>query len=109
MRATALRATDCHLNQINKIDVINERFDAVIYLELWCKNGAKDADLNKPTSEWPVDASGTPTLRPSIVWFAKKLDFNNVVTASMMSDPIVKTDGDDVGVGVRCQQGDRSM
>ena len=38
-----------------------------------------------------------------------KLGFNNVVTASMMSDPIVKTDGDDVGVGVRCQQGDRSM
>jgi len=98
-RVFALRY--CNVNMIQNIDDRNERFEAIVYMELWCQGGAKDPDLSAKGSNFPMGADGKPTFRPPIGWYASKLDFNNAIRYELMSDPVIKKDGDDVGAAVR--------
>ena len=90
-----------HVNRINAIDVVGQTFNAVVTLELWCKNGKLDAHLSSRDAQWPVDENGQSTFRPSLAWYATKLDFNNAIAVNPIEEPVIKHAGDDLGIAVR--------
>ena len=70
---------------LRPIDVLQQTFDAKIYIELRFVGGAQDEDLSNPSAEFPTLADGTPTFRPSAEWFVQQLDVNNGVNFEFLS------------------------
>ena len=69
-------------------------------LQAYFEGGANDADLCRESVEFPRDAQGRPTYRPSAGWFLSKVDFNNALAYEIVEQTI-KKDGDDLTVTER--------
>ena len=91
----------CSFVQISSIDVEKDTFTGQLYVELWVAGGGNDPEFARLGSDFPVDEAGKPTFRPPIRWYAQQLDFNNAMSFSVMGEPTVKTEGDDICVALR--------
>lgn len=88
------------LTKLTSISIIKQEFTAQFYIEFRVEGGAHDADLVKPSREFPMTADGTPTFLPSAAWYLAQLDFNNAKVFREIDHKIV-TDKDDLVLAAR--------
>ena len=66
--------------QISRVAPLQQCFDAHFVVRARFIGGALDPDLSRPSTDFPYDQAGCPTLRPSAAWFLEKIDFNNALS-----------------------------
>lgn len=74
--------------QLTNVDVQAQCFDVQFAIEATFVNGAKDTDLRREGCEFPLDADGRPTFRPSAGWFLSKMDFNNALSHELIESSV---------------------
>ena len=75
------------INRLSDVDIIKQRFTCEFVTRFTFKGGARDEHLNKAGAEFPFDSHGKPTFRPSALWYAKQVDFNNAHEYTTLGRP----------------------
>ena len=86
--------------QLFAIDCVEQSFKAQIFVEFIIYDGALDESLVAYRDDFPLDAGGKPTFRPSALWYLKQLDFNNAVHFHEMEHSM-RVEGNDILLSIR--------
>lgn len=93
---------EVELEKLHNINLLNNRFDATIWIPFVVKGGAKDPDLSAPGVVFPMGADGKPTFKPSAEWYMKQIDCRNALSMKMIDSKVLKK-GDDLLMAVRIE------
>lgn len=90
------------INRLTDIDIIKQCFMAEILVQFAFEGGNNDPFLVDPNPEFPLDAYGRPTFRPSAAWYMAQLDFNNALDYKVLDSKLVPS-GDDLLITFRAE------
>jgi len=93
---------EVELQKLHSLDILGQRFSAVIWLVYIIPGGAKDEFLSAEGAVFPVDETGRPTFRPSAAWYMGQIDYRTALDFRTLDAKIMKS-GDDLIMAVRHQ------
>ena len=103
-RRTPLRLVcrEVELQKLHKLDISNQSFQAMLWMEFVIPKGALDDNLTAgmsdrpPTQHFPVDGTtGKPTFKPSATWYAHTRVYGAPLPALLTLMPHAVTQRDD--------------
>ena len=93
MHIEVVRATFVHLKMINCVE---QTFHAALFIEARIESGAMDADLSRPSGDWPTSPSSDGSYRPSALWYLnKQLEYPNALEVKIVESKTFNV-GDDL-------------
>ena len=96
----SLYLKELHMLKLGGIDLLQNTFKAEVWTVMILKGGALDEDLSKPGVVFPTDANGDPTFRPSAMWYADRLYFNNAIQCKQLECLVIRV-GQDLSLNCR--------
>lgn len=84
------------LIKLSEIDHISRRFEARVFVQFAAVGAALDPALSSEVTEFPFDARGEPTFRPSCGWYLNQIDFHHTTRPIHSLDHKVQRSGDDL-------------
>lgn len=91
------------ISQIAKIDDVEQRFNAQIFVEFQFAGGKQDPDLwNDSGEDFPIGADGRPTFKPTAKWYFERIELcNHIAGTAEKLEGNIYTHKDNVCYNVR--------
>ena len=84
------------LIKLSEIDHISRRFEARVFVQFAAVGAALDPAFSAEGTDFPFDARGAPTFRPSCGWYLNQIDFHHTTRPIHSLDHKVQRSGNDL-------------